>query len=78
MRNQNSDVSSRPALRRERAGEIGDALAVTLRVAVLRFDRLAPLPDDVEEVALEPRHAAVHVGQLVARAELREAGGARG
>src|SRR5260221_12831069 len=45
---------------------------MTLRVVILRFDRLAPLPDDVEEIALELRHARVDVRELASRAKLRE------
>ena len=41
---------------------------------VLGFDRLTPAPHHVEEVALETRHPASHVGELVARTQLREAG----
>ena len=72
MRNQNSVRSSKPRARGERAGEVGDALAVTLRVPVLRFDRLAPAPHDVEELALEVRRLPVDVGEVATRAQLRE------
>ncbi len=48
-------------LARQRAREIGDALAMALRVVVLRFDRFTPAPHDVEEVALEPRCLPVNV-----------------
>ena len=52
--------------RGERAGEIRHTLAMTLRVKILRFNRLAPLTNHVQEVALEARHAATDVGELVA------------
>src|SRR4030095_4879124 len=56
----------------ERAGQVGDALAVTLRVSVLRFDRLSPSSDDIDELALEMRRLTVDVGQVAPRAQLRE------
>ena len=74
MRNQKSDGLIESRLRRQRAAEVRDALAMPLRVHVLRLDRLAPPAHDVEEVPLEARHAAPHVVELVARAQLREAG----
>ena len=61
-----------PRFRGEGAGEIGNAFAMTLRVMVLRFDRLAPPPHDVEKVALEPCHLAVDVGQIGTRVKLRK------
>jgi hypothetical protein len=56
----------------ERAGEIRDALAVTLGVSVLRFDRFTPPPDDIDELALEVRRLAVDVGEVAPRAQLGE------
>ena len=58
----------------ERPREVGDALAMTLRMLILGLDRLAPLPHHVQEVAFEPRHSATHVGELVAGTQLDEAG----
>src|ERR1700726_1561885 len=46
---------------------------MTLSVDVLRLDRFAPFADDVQEVALEPRHPAADVGELVPRAKEGEA-----
>src|SRR5688500_4443807 len=60
------------AARRDRAREIRNALAVTLGVPVLRFDRLAPATHDVDELALEMRRLAVDVGEVASRAELGE------
>ena len=54
------------------ARQVGDAHAMALRVDVLRFDRLAPFPCDVEEVGFEEGGAAIDVGQLAAGAELQE------
>ena len=54
------------------AGVIGDALAVAERVAILRFDRLTPLPNDVEESTLEPVDATTDVGDVTLHAKLRE------
>ena len=56
----------------ESAGEIGDALAVTLRVVILRFDRLTPASHDVEEIALEAGRLAIDVGEVGPRVQLRE------
>src|SRR5205814_583093 len=58
--------------RRQRAGHLGDALAVPLGVAVLRLDRRAPVTNDLEEVALETGRAMVEVRDVAARAQLRE------
>ena len=57
---------------RECAREVGNSLAVTLGVAVLCFDRLAPSPDDVDELALEVRRLSIHVREIAASAKLRE------
>jgi hypothetical protein len=45
---------------------------MTLRVDVFFFDRLAPFPDDVEEVGFERRGAAVDVGELATCAKLEK------
>src|SRR5689334_9592251 len=58
--------------RSERARDVGDALAVTLRVLVLRFNRFAPALDDLEEVALEATGHAVEVGDIALRTKLGE------
>ena len=62
-----------PHLGGERAREIRHPLAVAVGVYVLGLDRIAPLANDVQEVAFEPRHPATDVGQLMARAKRREA-----
>ena len=60
--------------RRQCGCQIRHPLAVPLGVAVLRLDRFAPRPDHPEIVAFQLSHAATDVGELVACAELREAG----
>ena len=56
----------------QRAGKVGDALAVTLRVAVLRLDRAGPLPRDFEKLSLEARRTAVQIQHLACGRELRQ------
>src|SRR5437763_4982885 len=45
---------------------------MALRISVLRFDRLTPSLDDIDEVALEAAHRTVDVRQLTACANLSE------
>ena len=45
---------------------------MTLRVVILRFDRLTPSPDDVEEVTLEASGLAIDVGEVGPCVELRK------
>ena len=54
------------------ASEVGDAFAMPLRVRVFFFDRLAPLMDDVEHIALEPPDQRGDRGHRLIRAQLRE------
>src|ERR1044071_5993013 len=57
---------------RERARQVGDPLAMALRVAVLRLDRSAPVANDLEEEPLETRHTIVDVRKRAAGAHLRQ------
>jgi hypothetical protein len=61
-----------PHVRRDRAGEVGDALAVTMRVQILRFDRLAPSAHDVDELRLETTCAAGDIRDAGRTLELGE------
>jgi hypothetical protein len=49
---------------REGAGEVCDTLAVTLSVAVGRFDRLAPATHDLEEEILELEDLPIGGGEI--------------
>ena len=57
---------------REGACEIGDAFAMSLRVRVFLFDRLAPFMHDVEHIALETPDQCGHRGHRLIRPQLRE------
>ena len=54
---------------RQRAGVVGDALAVAARVRVLRLDVARPAADDEVEPILEPADAALQVGEVALGAQ---------
>src|SRR5436190_23660326 len=58
--------------KRERACDVRDAFAMALRIAVLRFDRSAPMPNNLEKQALETPGAMIDVRDNACGAQLRK------
>ena len=61
-----------PGAARECARQVRDAFAMSLRVRVLLFDRLAPFVHDIEHVAFEASDQCGHGGHRLVGAQLRE------
>jgi len=57
---------------RQRAGVVGDALAMAARVGVFGLDVARPTPDDDIKAILEPSDAALQVGEIALGAQPRE------